>query len=138
MPQTTGYHKQLQVAHVVPLSELDWWKANYMSRYNTGSTATLDDTANALILRADLHIAFDKPRVAFVPRLAIDSSMRIVAHLLERPELEHLYHDHELHPSAVGVAMLYARFAWSVFALLDAFHYGVPSRRPKNRLYSRP
>lgn len=48
--------------------------------------------------------------------------MRLVAHLLEySPELEHLYHNRELHPTAVGVDMLYARFAWSIFALLDAF-----------------
>jgi hypothetical protein len=118
----SGCREQLQVAHVVPQTELDWWKANDMSRYNTGSTATLDDTANTLLLRADLHIAFEKPRIAFVPKLAIDGSMRLVAHLLEySPELEHLYHNRELHPTAVGVDMLYARFAWSVFTLLDAF-----------------
>jgi hypothetical protein len=118
----SGCREQLQVAHVVPQSELDWWKENDMSRYNTGSTATLDDTANALLLRADLYIAFDKLRVAFVPKPATDGSMRLVAHLLEySPELEHLYHNRELHPTAVGVDMLYARFAWSVFMLLDAF-----------------
>jgi hypothetical protein len=93
-----------------------------MSRYNTGSAATLDDTANALLLRADLHIAFDKPRIALVPKPATDGSMRLVAHLLEySPKLEDLYHNRELHTSAVGVDMLYARFAWSVFTLLDAF-----------------
>jgi hypothetical protein len=85
----SGCREQLQVAHVVPQSELDWWRANDMSRYNTGSSATLDDTANALLLRADLHIAFDKPRVAFVPKPVIDGSMRLVAHLLDHsPELE--------------------------------------------------
>jgi hypothetical protein len=118
----SGCREQLQVAHVVPQSEVDWWRANDMSRYNTGSAATLDDTANALLLRADLHIAFDKPRIALVPKPATNGSMRLVAHLLEySPELEHLYHNRELHTSAVGVDMLYARFAWSVFTLLDAF-----------------
>jgi hypothetical protein len=118
----SGCREQLQVAHVVPQSELDWWRANDMSRYNTGTTATLDDTANALLLRADLHIAFDKPRIAFVPKPVTDGGMRLVAHLLEySPELEHLYHNREVHPTAVGVDMLYARFAWSVFTLLDAF-----------------
>jgi hypothetical protein len=102
--------------------ELDWWKENDMSRYNTGSTTTLDDTANALLLRADLHIAFDKLCVALVPKPATDGSMRLVAHPLEySPELEQLYHNRELHPTAVGVDMLYSRFAWSVFTLLDAF-----------------
>lgn len=94
-----------------------------MSRYNTGSTSTLEDTANALLLRADLHIAFDKPRIAFVPKPTGDGGdMRLVAHLLEHsPELEYLYHNRELHPTTVGIDMLYARFAWTVFSLLDAF-----------------
>jgi hypothetical protein len=65
---------------------------------------------------------FDKPRIALVPKPATDGSMRLVAHLLENsPELEYLHHNRELHTSAVGVDMLYARFAWSVFTLLDAF-----------------
>jgi hypothetical protein len=117
-----GCREQLQVAHVVLQSVLDWWRENDMSRYNTGSTATLDDTANVLLLRADLHIAFDKPCVALVLKPATDGSTRLVAHLLEySPELEHLYHNRELHSTAVGVDMLYARFTWSVFTLLDVF-----------------
>jgi hypothetical protein len=48
--------------------------------------------------------------------------MRLDAHLLEySPEFEDLYHNRELHPTTVGVDMLYARFAWFVFTLLDAF-----------------
>ncbi|KAE8822121.1 hypothetical protein PTNB85_10510 [Pyrenophora teres f. teres] len=113
----SGCREQLQVAHIVPQSELGWWKENDMSRYNTGSTATLDDAANALLLRADLHIV---PKPTTDP--TTDGSMRLVAHLLEySPELEHLYHNRELYPTAVGMDMLYARFAWSVFTLLDAF-----------------
>jgi hypothetical protein len=62
-----------------------------MPRYNAGSTATLDDTANALLLRTDLHIAFDKPRIAFERTSATNSSTRLVAHLLDySPVLEHL------------------------------------------------
>ncbi|KAK4978309.1 hypothetical protein LTR28_006308 [Elasticomyces elasticus] len=119
----SGCREELQVAHVVPQAELDWWKGNDMSRYNLGPADTLDDTANALLLRADLHIAFDKPRFTFVPKPACDGSgMRLVVHLLEpSAELEHLYHNRELHASAVGIEMLYARFAWSLFPLLGAF-----------------
>jgi hypothetical protein len=75
-----------------------------MSRYNMGSVATLDDAANALLLRADFHIAFDKPRIAFFPKLATTGEMRLVAHMLEPSmELEHLYHNRELHPAVVSV-----------------------------------
>jgi len=126
----SGCRDELQVAHLVPDAELDWWEANGMSRYNTGSAATLDDTANALLLRADLHITFDSPSVVFVPKPATDGSMRLVAHALEHsPELEHLYHNHELHPTAVGINMLYARFAWSIFTLLDTFLESKVDRR---------
>jgi hypothetical protein len=61
--------------------------------------------AKTVLLRADLHIAFDKPRIAFVPKSTGDGgNKRLVAHLLEySPELEHLYHNRELHPTAVGV-----------------------------------
>jgi hypothetical protein len=119
----SGCREELQVVHVVPQAELDWWKGNDMSRYNLGPADTLDDTANALLLRADLHIAFDKSRFTFVPKPACDGNgVRLVVHLLEpSAEFEHLYHNRELHASAVGIEMLYARFAWSLFPLLGAF-----------------
>ncbi|KAH8714825.1 hypothetical protein GQ44DRAFT_762634 [Phaeosphaeriaceae sp. PMI808] len=111
----SGCQEELQVAHVVPRAELDWWKGNNMSRYNLCLADTIDDTKNALLLRADLHIAFDKP--------ACDGSgMRLFFHLLTTsPGYEHFYHNRELHTSAIGVEMLYARFAWSLFPLLSGF-----------------
>ncbi|KAH8721509.1 hypothetical protein GQ44DRAFT_561534, partial [Phaeosphaeriaceae sp. PMI808] len=73
-------------------------------------------------LTTALHIAFDKPRIAFVPKPAADGNMRLVVHVLDySPELQHLYHNRELHPTAISVDMLYARFAWTIFTLLDAF-----------------
>ncbi|RYO04902.1 hypothetical protein AA0121_g12595 [Alternaria tenuissima] len=76
-----------------------------------------------MLLRADLHIAFDKPRFVFVPKPSGDNGvMRLVLHLLEpSAELEHLYHNRELHPSDVGGETLFARFAWTLFPLLEAF-----------------
>jgi hypothetical protein len=73
--RVSGCREQLYV--------VDWYKANDMSQYNTGPTATLDDTAHALLLCADLHIAFDTLCVAFAPKLATDGSMVLVAHLLK-------------------------------------------------------
>lgn len=47
---------------------------------------------------------------------------RLVLHLLEpSAEFEHLYHNRELHQSDVGVEMLFAPFAWTLFPLLEAF-----------------
>ncbi|KAI8930703.1 hypothetical protein NX059_012312 [Plenodomus lindquistii] len=72
--------EQLQVAHVVPQAGRDWWSANDMLPHNTGSTDTLCDTAPAPLWRADLHVAFYKPRVAFVSKPA--AGMRPVPQLL--------------------------------------------------------
>jgi hypothetical protein len=48
--------------------------------------------------------------------------MRLVLHLLEpSAEFEHLYHNCDLHQSDVGVKILFARFAWTLFPLLEAF-----------------
>ncbi|KAH8701326.1 hypothetical protein GQ44DRAFT_732977 [Phaeosphaeriaceae sp. PMI808] len=127
----SGHREGLQVAHIVPQAELDWWKGNDMSRYNLGPVDTLDDTANAMFLRADLHINFDKSRFIFIPKPSGDGSgMRLRLHLFEpSAEYEHFYHNRELHTSAVGVEMLYARFAWSLFPLLSAFLSCRKSRR---------
>ncbi len=41
---------------------------NAMSRYNMGSTHTPDDLLNAILLRADFHIVFDRPKSVFVSK----------------------------------------------------------------------
>lgn len=118
----TGHKEELQVAHLVPQVELDWWQANDMARYNNGPGYSLDDTANVMLLRADLHIAFDKPRFVFVPKPSDDRGIRLVFHLLgSSDEYEHYHHNRELHESKVSADLLFARFAWTLFPLLGAF-----------------
>ncbi|KAL5410109.1 hypothetical protein PMIN03_005570 [Paraphaeosphaeria minitans] len=119
----TGHKEEIQVAHIVPQAELDWWLENDMSRYNNGRGNTLDDTVNAMLLQADLHIAFDKSRFVFVPKPSSEGGeQRLVFHLLDpSPEYEHYHHNHELHESAVSPEVLFARFAWTLFPLLGAF-----------------
>lgn len=93
-----------------------------MARYNHGHGSTLDDTANVMLLKADLHIAFDKPRFVFVPKPSDDRGMRLVIHLLgPSVEYEHYHHNRELHKSEVSADLLFGCFAWTVFPLLDAF-----------------
>ncbi|PVH91208.1 hypothetical protein DM02DRAFT_706327 [Periconia macrospinosa] len=119
----TGCKEGTQVAHICPQKEAEWWYENDMSRYNLGSANTLDDLSNALLLRTDLHIAFDKPKFVFVPKPSSDMEKpRFVIHLVEASaELEFLYHNRALHPLYSSVETLFARFAWSIFPLLDAF-----------------
>lgn len=118
----TGHKEELQVAHIVPRVELDWWQANDMARYNNGQGSSLDDTANVMLLRADLHIAFDKPRFVFVPKPSDGRGIRLVFHLLgSSDEYEHHHHNRELYESKVSADLLFARFAWTLFPLLGAF-----------------
>ncbi|ATY64986.1 hypothetical protein A9K55_005360 [Cordyceps militaris] len=67
----TGFHKGVQTAHVCPRSEEDWYLRNGMSRYNYRNSDSVDNIANALLLRADLRIAFDIPAFFFIPRPSI-------------------------------------------------------------------
>jgi hypothetical protein len=80
----------------------------------------------ALLLRADLHIAFDKPDFVFVPKPAEDSR-EFVIHVIEPlQELESLYHNRELQSIQVSLEMLFTRFAWTIFPLLADFLVGPP------------
>lgn len=127
----TGCREGAQVAHICPREEAAWWNENGMARYNTGSAATLDDTSNALLLRADLHIAFDKPKFVFVPKPSSDPEKpRLVTHLVEASaELEHWYHNRALHSVGSSIEVLFVRFAWTIFPLLDGFLVSPVSRR---------
>jgi hypothetical protein len=97
-----------------------------------GAQAT--DLANALLLRADLHIAFDQRRFVFVPKgegSEAQNEMSVVMHLLgDSPDYETLYHNRALQGRvAVRPEFLFARLAWSIFPLLEPFlTTGLPRR----------
>jgi hypothetical protein len=88
-----------------------------------GSPNTPDGIPNALLLRTDLHIAFDKPKLDFMPKpSSVPEHPQLVTHLLEASaELEYLYHNRALQSLRSSIQMLFARFAWTVFLLLDGF-----------------
>ncbi|KAH7111094.1 hypothetical protein B0J11DRAFT_498739 [Dendryphion nanum] len=119
----TGYKEGTQVAHICPQKEAEWWYENGMSRYNFGSANTLDDLSNALLLRTDLHIAFDKPKFVFFPKPSSDPKKpQYVTHIVEASaELEFLYHNRALHSLYSSAETLFSRFAWSIFPLVDGF-----------------
>jgi hypothetical protein len=124
----SGFTEGTQVAHICPQQEVDWYQRNQMSRYHNGHlTNKLEhDTANAMRLRADLHIDFDKPKFVFVPKSnpsVAGSSTEFVTHLIvESNEHEFLYHNRALQGlSQVSPELLFTRLAWTVFPLLDDF-----------------
>ena len=130
----SGFTEGTQAAHLCPRSEDAWFQRNEMSRYNLNpllvSQGPLEDTANALLLRQDLHTHFDAHKFVFVPKRSkcmghteTETDIPIVAHLLMASrELALLHHNVRLKPIPdVEVAFLFARFAWSMFTLLTGF-----------------
>jgi len=127
----SGFTEGTQAAHLCPRSEDVWFQRNEMSRYNLNpllvSQGPLEDTANALLLRQDLHTHFDAHKFVFVPKKSKDMTMAgempIVVHLLMASrELGILHHNVRLKAIPdVDRAFLFARFAWSMFTLLSGF-----------------
>jgi hypothetical protein len=56
-------------AHLCPRSELEWFTKQEMNRYNTNQSLSganlVDDMANALALRSDIHTTFDAGTFVF-------------------------------------------------------------------------
>ncbi|KAL9036810.1 MAG: hypothetical protein Q9214_005974 [Letrouitia sp. 1 TL-2023] len=75
-----------------------------------------------MLLRADLHRAWDKMRFVHVPKRGIAGKMELVTHLLVYSrELGELYHNTRLHQLGVARESLLARFAWTIFPQLSGF-----------------
>lgn len=78
----------------------------------------IDGPANALLLRSDLHCAFDKLQFVFIPK----ADSVLVTHVLASiNELRDLYHNAALHQVGAAPQFLLARFVWAIFPLLTAF-----------------
>jgi len=116
--RVSGYAEIAQVAHLCPQTEEPWMHRNAMERFAANPSARPTYwTNNALLLRADLRLAFDARIFVFLPK-----SCKLVVHVLEASkELLGLYHNVEMQHSAsglgVGVAFLFSRFAWTIFHL---------------------
>lgn len=92
----------------------------------------IHDLRNVLILRSDLHFAFDQQKFAIVPKATDDmqDSPKWVVHLLcNSYELSLLYHNVKLQPTTVSPEFLFARFAWSLFPFLAAFLSSLQQRK---------
>lgn len=125
----SDYIEATEAAHLCPRSELHWSRQNEMFQYNTDPTLPpdrlLDDTANALLLRQDIHVLFDTGKFVFIPKKGADAaeSINIVSHVLVPiQELGLLYHNVRLKPvSNIHPAFLLARFAWVIFRFVEKF-----------------
>ncbi|KAK3045976.1 hypothetical protein LTR09_012502 [Extremus antarcticus] len=125
------------VAHIVPAAEGDWFRANEMFRFRTYTPEgqpIIDRPENLLLLRQDLHFAWDRMDFSLLPKQNTGGSWEwtLHAHTFSLDELHTLYHNRVLHPiKGVSRQFLFARFAWDIFPRLRNFLSAGANRRLK-------
>jgi len=124
--RVTGSIEALETAHIIPYAHHEWFESNNMRQYCRlpATVPPIDDDANLITLRADIHILWDQYRFAFVPKRegAIGSGSRppvLVVHAVlpkGSREIYQFYHNRPLQSPVVGIAVqfLFARFALSI------------------------
>ncbi len=154
----SNYADGLEMAHLLPAGEDDWWLSNQMQQYSPTqlfSSDPIDGPANLLTLRADLHRVFDERHFCFVPKVGGTSGgaggeadvgrdgaaaerkpPQLVLHVFNSTpsgQLPNLWHNRALHPipATVAVECLFARFAWTVLSprVFDMFLPSTPVPR---------
>ncbi len=88
----------IEQAHLVPQEEALWYYRNDMGRYGRELLRNIDDPANILPLKVDLHRCFDKRWFAIIPKsmeTPAPYSSQYVTHILlkEAAELWPTYHN---------------------------------------------
>ena len=154
----SNYGDGLEMAHLLPAGEDDWWLSNQMQQYSPTqlfSSDPIDGPANLLTLRADLHRVFDERHFCFVPKvgeksraggreadigrdgaIAEQKPPQLVLHVFNSTpsgQLPNLWHNRTVHPipATVAVECLFARFAWTVLSprVFDIFLPSTPVPR---------
>ncbi|KAL2353513.1 hypothetical protein BJ546DRAFT_845687 [Cryomyces antarcticus] len=69
----SGYRDMIERAHLCPRSDVEWFTQQKMDTYNISGSLVgaglVDDTANALTLRSDIHLSFDAGTFVFTRKL---------------------------------------------------------------------
>ena len=130
----TAFESGTEVAHLIPEHKRQWFLSNSMTVWNNDLTLDPDnllrDLSNAVLLRSDMHTAFDQRKFVFFPK----DSEGFVLHMLEpTTDIGQLYHNTRVNIPQCSVEFLFARFAWSIFPSLSGFL----SRPAKSRLVVR-
>ncbi|KAM3426104.1 hypothetical protein NHJ13734_009660 [Beauveria thailandica] len=120
-----------EVAHLIPQKEDAWFAVNQMTMYAVRTEASpsnaTNDTSNALLLRSDLHQAFDNRQLVLVPKWGA-WAIHVLSGL-PGEELAAVYHN--VPPQALSglaVEYLFARFAWTVLGQTTFVRAGVARR----------
>ncbi|KAL5314418.1 hypothetical protein ACEPPN_018845 [Leptodophora sp. 'Broadleaf-Isolate-01'] len=118
----TKHFTGTEVAHLCPEQEKEWFQANAMYQYNSntnlGPNNLSNDVSNLLLLRSDLHKAFDDRLFCLYPK-----GNEFAVHVMEPTrDIGLLYHNTRTHPiNACRAEFIYTRFAWSLFPALSGF-----------------
>ncbi|KAL2142495.1 hypothetical protein VTI28DRAFT_1097 [Corynascus sepedonium] len=118
----------VEKAHLVPNEEGVWYRDNEMKKYGVG-LSDIDNKANILPLRKDIHYSFDARWFVIIPRIVTTSSSlqpssRYVTYIISRDAAE-LWPTY--HTTLVGAlhtnsrAYLFARFAWAILFRIRLF-----------------
>jgi len=68
----SNYGDGLEIAHLLPAGEDDWWLSNQMQQYSPTqlfSSGPINGPANLITLRADLRRVFDERHFCLVPKV---------------------------------------------------------------------
>jgi hypothetical protein len=125
-----------QCCHVIPKDMYQWYVDNGMRRYGRSSSPDpsrdnreppigrgVNDVNNLMLLTATMHRAFEVPNFLFNPVLNPSTGERdFIAYLLEPiPEFEIEWHGRLTDGINNPPQFMYARFAWAIFQLIQAF-----------------
>ena len=126
--RVSGRKEQLEVAHIIPLKEEDWFRNNDMYRYvfdpMTQSQSAMSDINNLMLLRTDIHRSFDAEKMfVFCPKKPQPRASNMVVHLTSySEEYSWLYQNtiaYSLDP--ISREYLFARFAWAILPRVEPF-----------------
>jgi hypothetical protein len=118
----TSWGIPLEIAHIIPLAESEWWRRNRMALFARRPEASSETNCveNAILLREDVHTLWDRHKFCIVPKAG-----RWVVHVIDNAttrELEETFHNLPLQPLLqVSPSYLLARFALCIFAAKPAF-----------------
>ena len=126
--RVSGRTEQCCTAHIIPVEENEWFHTNQMSEYvldyQRRSQSAITDVNNLMLMRSDLHTAFDKAKkFVFVPKNPRKNQSNMVTHLLSySEEYTPLYHNTLAYSlDLIPRPYLFARFAWAIFPQVEPF-----------------
>lgn len=124
----TCHSEAAECAHILPVSEKEWFGANGMDDYRTSNSKAgqdvIDAECNMFLLREDIHSLWDKMKFIIFPKRPSPGAQPVlVTHVSDTSqELHAMYHNRPLQPlRGIPPEYMYARFAWHKLPELRSF-----------------